>query len=162
MAITERVRRLLDDAQVDYEVLSHREVFTSQEVAQSVHVAGRTLAKVVVVRETSGQYLMAVIPATCHLDLGALVRETGRPGVVLAGEEDLRRLFPDCEPGAMPPFGRLYGMPMYLDHCFRKEPRLCFQAGNHHEVVRVDTEDFLGLVRPLAGELCMHPVPVHV
>ncbi len=161
MPITERVMKLLEQSKVEFEVMPHREAFTSQEVAQSVHVAGRMLAKVVVVREPSGSHLMVVIPASCHVDLDRLCHETGRPGTVLADEADLGRLFPDCELGAMPPFGRLYGMPMYLDQCFRRTPTIVFQAGNHHEVVSMDTEDFIDLVRPLAGEFCVHPEHAH-
>jgi Ala-tRNA(Pro) deacylase len=156
MAINERVMRLLEEHKLEYEVLPHREAFTSQEVAQSMHVTGRELAKVVVVREPAGGHLMVVVPASCHVDLDILCRETGRPGTVLASEDELARLFPDCEVGAMPPFGRLYGMPMYLDSCLEKTSTIFFQAGNHHEVVRMDTEDYLQIARPLAGEFCLH------
>jgi Ala-tRNA(Pro) deacylase len=156
MAVNERVMRLLEQQKAEYEILPHREAFTSQEIAESVHVAGRMLAKVVVVREPSGGHLMVVVPATCHVDLAVLCRETGRPGTVLAGEDELRRLFPDCELGAMPPFGRLYGMPMYLDRCLERASTIYFQAGNHHEVVGMDVQDFIELARPLAGEFCLH------
>jgi len=155
MAINERVSRLLEQYRIEYELLPHREAFTSQEIAQSVHVPGRMLAKVVVVREPSGGHLMVVVPAACRVDLDVLTRQTGRPGLVLADEEELRRLFPDCELGAMPPFGRLYDMPMVLDRCVEKAPVIFFQAGNHHEVVRMKTEAFLELARPLAGEFCV-------
>jgi Ala-tRNA(Pro) deacylase len=161
MAINERVMRLLEQHKVEYEVLPHREAYTSQEVAETVHVKGCRVAKVVVAREPSGSYLMLVVPATCKVDLALLSRQTGRAGTMLAHEEELQRLFPDCELGAMPPFGRLYGMPMYLDRCFRRSPEILFQAGNHHEVVRMDLEDFLELARPLAGEVCLHPEYAH-
>ncbi len=156
MAINERVSRLLEQNRIEYEILPHREAFTAQEVAQTTHVSGRALAKVVVVREPAGAYLMAVLPASCHLDLNLLEQMTGHRGSVLATEDELKRLFPDCELGAMPPFGRLYGMPMYLDHCFWKASEFFFQAGNHHEVVRMDFEDYVQLARPLAGEFCLH------
>jgi Ala-tRNA(Pro) deacylase len=156
MAINERVSHFLEQNHVEHEVLPHMEVYTAQEVAQSVHVAGRMMAKVVVVREPAGGHAMVVLPASCHLDLGVLGRETGRPGAMLASEAELQRLFPDCEVGAMPPFGRLYDLPMYLDRCLERSTSVFFQAGNHHEVVRMRTEDFVRLVRPLAGEFCMH------
>jgi Ala-tRNA(Pro) deacylase len=156
MAIIERLMHLLEQNRVEYEVLPHAEAFTTQEVAQSVHVTGRVMAKVVVVREPSGSHLMVAVPASCRLDLAILCRETGRPGTVLATEQELRTLFPDCEVGAMPPFGRLYGLPMYLDRCLERSSIIFFQAGNHHEVVRMDTKDFLQLTRPLAGEFCLH------
>jgi Ala-tRNA(Pro) deacylase len=156
MAINERLRHLLEQNRVEYEVLPHAEAFTSQEVAQSVHVTGRVVAKVVVVREPAGGHLLVAVPASCRLDLAILRRETGRPGLVLATERELQTLFPDCEVGAMPPLGRLYGLPMYLDRCLERSSTILFQAGNHHEVVRMATEDFLRLARPLAGELCLH------
>ncbi len=155
MAINERVAKLLEQYHVKHEVVAHREVFTSQETAESVHVPGRMLAKSVVLREPTGSYLMVVVPAACRVDLDLLAARTGRPGAVLAEEDELRRLFPDCELGAMPPLGRLFGMPMVLDRCIEKEPALLFQAGNHHELVRMDMRAFLELARPLEGEFCV-------
>ncbi len=156
MACVERVKRLLEQNQVSYEVIPHREAFTSQEVAETSHVPGRRLAKVVVLREAKGAYLMAVLPAREHIDLPHLQRESGRPGVAMAAEDEIQRLFPDCEVGAMPPFGNLYQLPMYLDACFRGEEDFYFQAGNHHEVVKLKFKDFERLVQPLAGESHLH------
>ena len=81
---------------------------------------------------------------------------TGRRQLVLASEGEIRELFPDCEVGAMPPFGNLYQLPMYLDACFRGEEDFYFQAGNHHEVVKLKFTDFERLVQPLAGESHLH------
>ncbi len=161
MAINERLMRLLQQNQAAYEVLPHGEAFTTQEVAQSVHVTGRVMAKVLVVREPSGSHLMVVLPASCRLDLGILSQETGRPGLALASEADLAALFPDCELGAMPPFGSLYGLPMYVDRCLEGSEKLFLQAGNHHEVVRLETKEYFRIARPLAGEFCMHREPAH-
>jgi len=155
MAISEKVAELLQQYKVKHDVLPHREVFTSQETAESVHVPGRMLAKVVVVREPTGAYLMVVVPAACRVDLDLLASRTGRPGAVLVQETELRRLFPDCEVGAMPPLGRLYGMPMVVDRCIEKEPVLFFQAGNHHELVRMEMAAYLELARPIEGEFCV-------
>ncbi len=156
MAINERLKRLLEQNRVDHEVLPHSEVFTTQEVAQSVHVTGRLMAKVVVVRDPAGGHLMVVLPASCRLDLAILSRETGHPGLALAGEDELKAMFPDCELGAMPPFGGLYGLPTYVDRCFEDSDSFFLQAGNHHEVVRLKTRDYLRLVSPVAGEFCVH------
>ena len=91
-----------------------------------------------------------------HLDFTILKRMTGRHELGLASEEEMSRLFPDCDLGAMPPFASLYGMPLYLDACFRSEPDVYFQAGNHHEVVRMRYADFERLAGPPAGVFCMH------
>jgi Ala-tRNA(Pro) deacylase len=156
MALVERVQRYLDRNDMPFKVIPHREAFTAQEVAESTHVAGRQLAKVVVIREGAAIFFMAVLPASCHVDFGVLRRVTGRQELTLATEEEARKLFPDCEMGAMPPFGSLYGIPMYLDRCFWEREEIFFQAGNHHEVVQMRFHDYLPLARPLAGEFCLH------
>jgi len=154
MAINERVLRLLAEDGAAYEVLPHPEAFTAQEVAQSVHVKGRTMAKVVVIRDAAGAYAMLVVPASCHLELAQFARAAGLKGATLATESELQRLFPDCELGAMPPLGRLYELPTYLERSLEDSTSICFQAGNHREVVRMDTADFVRLARARAGSFC--------
>jgi Ala-tRNA(Pro) deacylase len=156
LAPVDRVKRFLDEQGIRYETLPHREVFTSQEVAAASHVPGLRLAKVVVAREDGGRYLMAVLPAPCRLDLAALREVAGTGRLSLASEEEMGRLFPDCEVGAMPPFGNLYGVPVYVDHCFPHAQEFVFQAGTHHEVVRVRYEEYERAVRPVVGEFCTH------
>jgi Ala-tRNA(Pro) deacylase len=156
MAINERLKRFLDQQKVEYETLPHREVFTAQEVAATSHVPGRQLAKVVVVRENGVGYLMLVLPAACRVDLTALRAVTGKRKLSLAPEGEFARLFPDCDAGAMPPFGALYDMPVYVDACFPSARDIFFQAGNHHEVVRLSYGDYERLVGPTVGEFCLH------
>lgn len=160
MAINERLSELLRQRGVTAEILPHREVFTAQEVAHSSRVSGRNLAKVIVLRDEAQTFLMAVIPAHEHVDVDELKHITGRKGLELASEEELRRLFPDCELGAMPPFGHLYGLPMFVDPCLVEED-VYFQAGNHHEIVRMRHADFVRLARPFEGKLCLHREPAH-
>jgi Ala-tRNA(Pro) deacylase len=154
MAIVERLRRFLEERHVGYRVLPHVEVFTAQEVAERTHIAGRRLAKVVVVKDQEGRHLMAVLPATQHLDLEALGLVSGRRGLTVAPEKELDHVFPDCERGAMPPFGNLYGMEVYLSACLPRTEELAFAAGNHHEVVQMDCRDFERLVKPQVVEVC--------
>jgi len=156
MALYERLRKLLDEKRVPYELMSHREAFTAQEVAQASHVAGRLLAKAIVVRESESRFYMAVVSAPQHVDLTNMHRMTGRPKGRLATEDELRRLFPDCEIGAMPPIGKLYGMPLYVDEEFRSHDDIYFQAGNHHEVVRMRFDDFEKIAGPFTGEFAVH------
>jgi Ala-tRNA(Pro) deacylase len=97
---------------------------------------------------------MAVLPATCRLDLPTFRRITRRKGLLLATEEELRRVFPDCEVGAMPPYGNLYDMPVFADTCFGPKKELVFQAGNHHEVVHISFEDFEKTAQPVMTDFC--------
>lgn len=156
MAIVGRLQKLLSERKVDWEVMPHREAFTAQKVAQTSHVAGRLLAKVVVVHESTGAFIMTVVPATEHVDLGTLIYMTGRSLDRLATEHELSWLFPDCEVGAMPPFGRLYDMEMYVDSEFHDHEGIYFQAGNHHEVVRMKFDDFRKAAGPFSGEYTLH------
>lgn len=156
MALNERLKRFLDDMHVACETMPHHEAFTAQEVAAEAHVSGRRLAKPLVASENGQGYVMVVLPSACRLDLPALRDLAGRRHLSLAAEADFARLFPDCELGAMPPFGNLYGMPVYLDACFPKAGEIYFQAGNHHEVARLPFETYQRLVSPTVGELCLH------
>ncbi len=156
MAIVGRLQKLLKERKVGWEVMPHREAFTAQKVAQTTHVAGSLLAKVVVVHESTGAFIMTVVPATEHVDLGTLIYMTGRSLDRLATEHELSWLFPDCEVGAMPPFGRLYDMEMYVDSEFHEHADIYFQAGNHHEVVRMKFDDFRKTAGPFSGEYTLH------
>ena len=90
------------------------------------------------------------------LDTAALARVLGKPSVSLVAESEMKALFPDCETGAMPPFGQLYGLPVWVDACFPKAGEFAFQAGNHHEVVRMRYAEYERLARPVVAEFCRH------
>jgi Ala-tRNA(Pro) deacylase len=154
--LVERARRLLETGGVAYETIPHREAYTAQGVAAAAHVSGWLLAKVLVVRPPGEGPAMVVLPASCRLDLAALGRVLGRPGVTLVPESEMKELFPDCETGAMPPFGQLYGMPVWVDACFPRAGEFAFQAGNHHEVVRMRYAEYERLARPVVADFCRH------
>jgi Ala-tRNA(Pro) deacylase len=154
--VNDRLKQYLDRERAAYETLPHREVFTAREVAAESHVAERQLAKVLAIREEGNGHLMVVLPAACRLDLNALKHAAGRHRLSLVQEDEMARLFPDCEIGAMPPFGHLYGMPVYVDACFPRAPTIVFQAGNHHEVMRMPYAEYVRLVKPVLGEFCLH------
>jgi len=156
MAMTERVKRLLDAEGVHHETLPHQEAFTAQEVAEASHVSGRRVAKVLIAKEHEGRYLMVVLPAPCRVDLLALRDAAGTRRLSLASEGELVGLFPDCEMGAAPPFGNLYNMPVYVDACFPRAGDFFFPAGNHHEIVGIPYQDFERLAHPVVGEFCIH------
>jgi Ala-tRNA(Pro) deacylase len=156
MAVIDRLRRFLDAEGVAYATTSHAEAFTAQQVAVAAHVGTRQMAKVVAVGEEGGGHLMVVLPASCRLDLAALRHAAGRGRLSLVREGDMGRLFPDCETGAMPPLGNLYGMSVFIDACFQHDADIVFPAGNHHEVVRMPYAEYVRLVRPIVGEYCLH------
>ena len=156
MALIPRLQKLLDDHKVPYEVLPHREAFTAQKVAQEAHVSGRLLAKAVIVREPDDTFYMAVVTAAQHVDLDLIHHVSGHPRGTLATEGDLLMLFPDCEPGAMPPIGKLWDVPTYIDVVFRGHQDIYFQAGNHREVVKMNWYDFERVAGPFAGEFLLH------
>jgi Ala-tRNA(Pro) deacylase len=156
MPINPRVHDLLEREHVPYRTHAHPQATTAQRVAQVSHVPGRDVAKVVVVRSPQGKYSMAVLPATCRLDVEALRGLTGGARLTLAPEDEVQQLFPDCEIGAMPPMGKLYDMPVYVDACFRRDEPVFFEAGNHHELVELSFEAFERLAGPVVGEFCTH------
>ena len=156
MALCGRLRHHLAAEFAKYRLVTHHAEFGAQRAAASAHVPGREVAKVVILRDAGGEYLMAVIPSQSRLDLGAVAWATGRKGLRLATEAEFAPLFPDCEVGAMPPFGGLYGMPTYLDGCVRDDPAIFFPAGTHHELVKMATVDYEAVARPVVGQWCLH------
>lgn len=153
--LSQRVRALLQDAQVEYEILPHAEAFTAQETAAATEVAGRQLAKVVMLRDADGHPVMAVLPAPCRVDVHALAESAGVEALAFVPERDFREMFPDCEPGAMPPFGELYRVPTWVDRCFDEGEDVFFAAGNHREVVRMPYREFDRLAHADHAEFCI-------
>jgi Ala-tRNA(Pro) deacylase len=147
MPIATKLKEFLDANGVRYEVRAHRTAFTAQEVAAAEHIPGREMAKVVMVRDGGG-YLMAVLPAPYHVALDRLGQAAGRPALRLATEAELARLFPECDAGAMPPFGNLYGIPVWADESLTRDEEIAFNAGNHEQTVHMRYADFARLVQP--------------
>lgn len=133
-----------------FEVLDHRDAYTAWQRATACHVSGRVVAKtVVVVDPYDDWYALAVLPATHRLDLVGLRKLTGRPHIRLAREAEFARLFPDCELGAVPPLGHAYGgLEVYLDLAFAERPEIIFDAGTHHDEIRMPMRDYLRMERP--------------
>jgi Ala-tRNA(Pro) deacylase len=152
MPILAKLKNFLDANHVRYEVRSHRTAFTAQEVAAAEHIPGREMAKVVMVRD-GADYVMTVLPAPHHLDLERLERATGRSGLRIATEEQFAGLFPGCVPGAMPPFGNLYGLPVWVDEALTRDDEIAFNAGNHEQTVHLRYADFARLVQPRVATL---------
>ena len=142
-----KLREFLDSRGVKYVTITHSPAFTAPEVAQSAHVAGRDFATTIVVC-TDGGMSMVVLPATRRIVLADLREMLQVPHVRLASEQEFRDLFPDCELGAMPPFGNLYGLPVFVAESLAEEEEIAFNAGTHTEVIKMRYEDFAALVKP--------------
>jgi Ala-tRNA(Pro) deacylase len=133
-------------------VISHSLAYTAQGVAALAHVSGKRLAKTVIVK-IDGILAMAVIPASCHVDPDRLRTLTGAQNVEIATELEFKDAFPDCETGAMPPFGNLYDMAVYADASLAENEEITFSAGTHRELVRMHWDDMLRLVNPTVDRL---------
>jgi Ala-tRNA(Pro) deacylase len=137
----------LESHGVTYTHIQHPKAYTAQEIAAVAHVPGDQLAKTVMVK-IDGELAMAVLPASFRVNLDRLKALTGAGRVELASEREYRERFPDCEVGAMPPFGNLYGVPVYAAENLAEQMEITFCGGEHGELVRVAFADFNRLVQP--------------
>ena len=142
-----KLREFLDSSGVKYVTIGHSPAFTAQEVAASAHVPGKELAKTVMVK-VDGKMAMAVLPASFDVDFDLLKQAAGTDDVQLATEDEFSDLFPECEVGAMPPFGNLYGMDVFVAQSLAEDVAIAFSAGSHRELVRLDYSDFARLAAP--------------
>jgi Ala-tRNA(Pro) deacylase len=150
-----KLRSFLDSHNVKYLVISHSLAYTAQGVAALAHISGKKLAKTVIVK-IDGFLAMAVIPASLHVDLDKLRKITGAKEVALATEREFKHAFPDCETGAMPPFGNLYDMAVYADASLAENAEITFSAGTHRELVRMNWIDLMRFVNPSIHQLSYH------
>ena len=142
-----RLRTFLDSHNAKYIVISHSVAYTAQGIAALAHISGKELAKTVVVI-LDGQLAMAVVPASCQVDMNLLRAAAGTKTTALASELEFKNKFPDCETGAMPPFGNLYDMPVFADESLAQDKEIAFNAGSHRELIQLAWKDFVDLVRP--------------
>jgi len=142
-----KLMEFLDANQVKYVMTTHSTAYTAQEVAALAHIRGRDMAKTVIV-SLDGKLAMAVLPASKHVDFSLLKAVAGAKTVALATEAEFRGKFPECETGAMPPFGNLYGVPVFVEESLTKDKEISFNAGTHNELMRISYADFERLVQP--------------
>ena len=146
-----KLKEFLDTAGVKYMIVSHAAAYTAQEIAASAHIPGKELAKTVMVK-LDGRMAMAVLPASHVVDFDKLKQMAGSAKAELASEDEFRSLFPECEVGAMPPFGNLYNIPVYAERSLGEDAEIAFNAGSHKELFRMAYKDFEDLVKPKQGE----------
>lgn len=143
-----QLKAFLDQAGVEYMCLPHPPAFTAQELAHHVKIAGDRVVKTVII-ELDGKMAMLVMPATWRIRWDRLSRILDTDFVDLADEQAFQDRFPDCEVGAMPPFGNLFGMTVYCAEMLTEQPELAFAAGSHSESIHMKTTDFIQLVQPM-------------
>jgi Ala-tRNA(Pro) deacylase len=142
-----KLKAFLDQEKIKYISIIHSPAYTAQEVAESTHIKGKELAKTVIV-QLDGEMAMAVLPANRKIILQDLREVTRADQVKFVPEDQFKKLFPDCDIGAMPPFGNLYGMDVFVAASLTNNETIAFNAGSHIEVIKLAYRDFERLVHP--------------
>jgi Ala-tRNA(Pro) deacylase len=152
MSIPVTIRQFVETHGVEYTPIHHRAAFTAQEEAAATHVPGLEWAKTVVCL-ADGQPVLALLPAHYRVDLDALRAASGARYVRLATEREFSSLYPECETGAMAPFGPLYNQPVFVDEALARDPEITFHAGTHTDAIRMKFQDFVRLVHPVPARI---------
>lgn len=150
-----KLKEYLDGHNIKYLCISHSPAYTAQEIAASAHIPGKEVAKTVMIK-VDGHMAMAVLPASMHVDFDMLKEVAGADHVELATEEEFEDMFPGCELGAMPPFGNLYDMEVFVAEDLAEDEEIAFNAGSHTELIRMRYEDFEDLVSPVVVRFAAH------
>jgi Ala-tRNA(Pro) deacylase len=135
-----RIRHYLDERHVEYHIEPHRPGVTAQEIAAAAHISGKRFAKTVVLKR-DGEFVLAAVPAAEAVDLRRF-RDALGSGVELASEQEFERLFPECEMGAMPPLGGLFGLPVVADACLARQESIAVNGGTHTDVIELRWADY--------------------
>jgi Ala-tRNA(Pro) deacylase len=154
MVCKERLEQYFRENGIPFRHVTHPPAFTAPEAAAAQHVPGKQVAKVVLAKADDA-LVMCVVPANKHVDLRALARMVGVAEARLAREDEFSTLFADCELGAMPPFGNLYGIPVYLDVSLTDDPEIVFQAGTHTDSMKIRYPDYERLIHPQIVQVAM-------
>jgi len=142
-----KLKEFLDSNNIKYISMTHSSAYTAQEIAASAHIPGKELAKTVIVK-LDGKMAMAILPASYKVNLDMLKEASGAESIRLSDEHEFIDKFPGCEPGAMPPFGNLYGMDVYVSKSLSEDEEIAFNAGSHTELIKLSYKDFERLVNP--------------
>jgi Ala-tRNA(Pro) deacylase len=142
-----KLKEFLDSQKVKYVSMTHSPAFTAQEIAATAHVSGKQLAKTVIVK-MDDHLAMIVLPANDQVNFSKLKEATGCSKVDLASESEFKEKFTGCEVGAMPPFGSLYDMPVFVSSHLKSQDHILFNAGSHSELMQMAFADYERLVKP--------------
>ena len=142
-----KLKNFLDENNIQYVTITHSQAFTAQQIAASAHIPGKDIAKTVIVK-IDGKMAMAVLPGSYRIDMKTLQEVTGSHNVVLATEEEFKTMFPECETGAMPPFGNLFDMEVFVASSLAEDEDIAFNAGTHTELIKLSFADYKRLVNP--------------
>jgi Ala-tRNA(Pro) deacylase len=154
MTCKARLEKYFRENGVPFQSMTHPVVYTAQEVAAAQHVSGHQVAKTVIGR-AGAQLVMLVLPASYRVSLDKLTAVLGGGSVELAREPEFRHLFPDCEVGAMPPFGNLYNLLVYVDRSLTGVKELVFRAGTHQDTMKIAYADFARLASPIVADFAV-------
>jgi len=146
----QKLKQMLDQQCIKYISINHSPAYTARETAASTFVPRREFAKTIIV-DLDGEKVMAVLSASRHVDLEALRKLAQAKAARLATEDEFREMFADCELGAMPPFGSLYGTRVFADEMVTEVDDLCFNAGTHEQILRMEYLDYVKLEQPVIG-----------
>ena len=146
------IQELLARKNIPFELLEHTDTFDTQHMAQAIHVSGHHVAKTVLLRGgVDNRYVIAVLPATRTVDFDKAAETLSGAEVVLATEAEIAERFPDCEVGALPPFGSRYNMTTIFDQSLTSDEEIVFEGTSHHESIRMKLDDFKALEHPVIG-----------
>ncbi len=150
-----KLEKYFHDNDVEYQAMSHSTAYTAQDVAAAQKVKGKQVAKVVMVL-ADAQVAMLVMPASYRIDFPKLKSIFKAKDARLAKEEEFSNLFPDCDTGAMPPFGNMYNVPVYVDRSLTEDPEIVFQAGSHRDTMKIAYSDYARLAQPVVADFATH------
>ncbi len=148
-----KLKEFLDSHKIEYVTINHSLAYTAQRIAAAAHIPGKAIAKTVMLK-ADGKMKMAVLPASCKINLELLKEGVKAKSLEIATEKEFKDLFPDCEVGAMPPFGNLYDMEVFAAEKLTEDDEIAFNAGSHRELIKLSYKDFEKLVKPKIVKFC--------
>lgn len=149
---SKKLKEFLDSNKIKYVSITHSSAYTAMEIAAKAHIPGKELAKTVMIK-INGHMVMVVLPATHMIKMDLLKKVVGNESVRLATEQEFKDKFPDCEVGAMPPFGNLYGMDVFVSSALKEDEEIVFNAGSHTELIKLSYKDFEDIVKPTVADI---------
>ena len=154
---SQKLKDFLDTNNTKYLTIKHSPAYTAQEIAATAHIKGKELAKTVLVK-VKGKVAMLVLPASYKINFDELKNALGTNDIRLANEVEFKDKFPGCEVGAMPPFGNLYNMDVFVAQSLAEDEKIAFNAGTHTELIKMSFSDFERLVKPVRLKFSFHSV----